>query len=162
MCSSHKFLVVDEKTGQLYHVRRFVRDRVYTKKLLLHYDSDVEYDGTDPYVTVGFDVHRIDVEKGELVYMDGSLGGLAMFVGLNHSFALCAGEFPGVKPDSIYFTDVFSPPYWDGGAYGGHDVGIYNYVDGTISPCYYPVDVESIQRIVPSPMWFTPNFTTFN
>ncbi|KAL6577672.1 hypothetical protein OROMI_010000 [Orobanche minor] len=48
---------------------------------------------------------KIDSERGELVEMkDNWLGGLAMFVGINHSFALPAAGL-GLRPDSIYFTD---------------------------------------------------------
>ncbi|KAL8060961.1 hypothetical protein ABFX02_02G057700 [Erythranthe guttata] len=161
-CVSKKFLLIDEKTDQLYHVRRFVRDTVVPYTFLYHNDAEdeIEYEDSNPYRTIGFDVHKIDLEKGELRYMDGgSLDGLAMFVGPNYSFALRASEYPELKPDSIYFTDVFNPPYWDNGIYGGHDLGIFDYGDRTISPCYYPIDEVSVRRIVPSPLWFTPTTT---
>ncbi|KAL7101658.1 hypothetical protein ACP275_08G068200 [Erythranthe tilingii] len=161
-CVSRKYLVIDEETDQLYHVRRFVKDTLLPFDMLYYNDpsDEVDYEDSNPYRTVGFDVHRVDLEKGELSYMDGgSLDGLAMFVGPNYSFALRASEYPELKPDSIYFTDVFNPPYWDNGIYGGHDVGIFNYRDGTVSPCYYPVDEVSVRRIVPSPVWFTPTTT---
>ncbi|KAL7101356.1 hypothetical protein ACP275_08G049500 [Erythranthe tilingii] len=153
-CYSKKSLVIDEKTDQLFHVRRFVRDKVRCG--FLYYNRpgmDIKYKKNKPYKTVGFDVHKIDIEKGELRYMDRSLDGLAMFVGRNHSFAVRA---PELKPDSIYFTDVCNPPYWLKGTYGGHDNGIFNYCDGTISPCFYPIDPERVKRVVPSPIWFTP------
>ncbi|KAL8039181.1 hypothetical protein ABFX02_10G018100 [Erythranthe guttata] len=86
-----------------------------------------------------------------------TLDGLVLFIGLNHGFVLRGDEFPELKPDSIYFTDTYSPLDLLENTYGGHDLGIFNYKDGTFSPCYYPCDHESIQRIEPSPMWFTPN-----
>ncbi|GER41398.1 hypothetical protein STAS_18110 [Striga asiatica] len=109
-----------------------------------------------PYKTVAFDVHKIDREEGgggKLRYVDGSLNGLAMFVGLNHSFAVMPtnGE---LKPDSIYFTDdkVFNPRnsnyiYEEEKMYVGHDIGIYDYEKKTISPCYYPCEVGRLKRI---------------
>ncbi|GFP78959.1 hypothetical protein PHJA_000039400 [Phtheirospermum japonicum] len=94
--------------------------------------------------------------------MEGSLDGLAMFVGMNHTFALKASDFPGLKPDSIYFTDAhqLTSKY-----YGGHDIGIFDFHDKTTSPCYYPIphfdddvlESSSITSIVPPPMWFTPS-----
>ncbi|EYU41831.1 hypothetical protein MIMGU_mgv1a024697mg [Erythranthe guttata] len=143
-----RFLVVSDHSDELFLVRRFVMERV---------NSDDDSDDV-PYKTIGFDVHRY-CSKGRLFkYMDkGSLDGLAFFIGINHGFALCADDYIGLKPNSIYFTDTYSPPDRCGNTYGGHDIGIFSYEDGTVSPCYYPCDVGSIQRISPSPMWFTPN-----
>ncbi|CAA0832077.1 Unknown protein [Striga hermonthica] len=126
--------------------------------------DDSERDGEYPYKTLAFDVHKIDPGEGgggKLSYVDWSLSGLAMFVGLNHSCAVMATN-GGLKPDSIYFTDdkVFNPRnsnYTDQEEkmYGGHDIGVYDYGKKTISPCYYPCDVGSLKRIMPSPIWFT-------
>ncbi|GFQ02104.1 hypothetical protein PHJA_002354300 [Phtheirospermum japonicum] len=90
--------------------------------------------------------------------MEGSLDGLAMFIGINHSFAMSLT--PGLKLSSncIYYTDsnIFSIP--PSSFYGGHDIGIFYYANRTFSPCYYfPLDVESIKRIMAAPMWFTPS-----
>ncbi|GFP89020.1 hypothetical protein PHJA_001045700 [Phtheirospermum japonicum] len=116
-----------------------------------------------PYKTIGFDVHKInrDAEEEEegLSYLEDSLDGLAMFVGLNHSFAVSATAANGLQPNSIYFTDerLLSPSGWrDDVNYGGHDIGIFDYQNKTISPCYYPCDVQSFKRIIPAPIWFTP------
>ncbi|GFP92570.1 hypothetical protein PHJA_001401200 [Phtheirospermum japonicum] len=82
-----------------------------------------------------------------------------MFIGLNHSFALPAAEYPGLIPNSIYFTDVLrdNTPLkrWVDSIYGCHDVGIFNYENRTFSPCYYPRDFQSIKKIKPPPIWFT-------
>ncbi|KAL3647748.1 hypothetical protein CASFOL_008716 [Castilleja foliolosa] len=103
---------------------------------------------------------ELDGEGGRLSHLvdGGSLDGLAIFVGLNHSFAVSANKDNGLKPNSIYFADDkgFTPsPKWDV-MYGGHDIGIFDYENKTISPCYYPCDVQSFKRIMPEPMWFTP------
>ncbi|GFQ03702.1 hypothetical protein PHJA_002514000 [Phtheirospermum japonicum] len=81
-----------------------------------------------------------------------------MFVGVNHSFAVPASECPGVEPDSIYFTEAkqcYRPPGLnvEERMYGGHDIGVFDYVNKTISPCYYPCDVLSFKKIAPPPMW---------
>ncbi|WMV21621.1 hypothetical protein MTR67_015006 [Solanum verrucosum] len=40
---------------------------------------------------------------------------------------------------------------------GSHDLGIYDYKEGSFSSCYYPIDLDKIQRILPAPIWFTPD-----
>ncbi|KAL3629284.1 hypothetical protein CASFOL_026506 [Castilleja foliolosa] len=125
------------------------------------------------YMTIGFDIFKYDdSEIGNFKYLDrSSLGDLAIFVGKHsHSVAIQATQFPGVKPNSIYFTDgcytgslegdesddEYDHDHFCGG--GGHDIGIYNYQDKTVSPCcYYPCDVQSLKTILPAPIWFFPN-----
>ncbi|KAL3629308.1 hypothetical protein CASFOL_026530 [Castilleja foliolosa] len=120
-----------------------------------------------PYMTIGFDIFKYDSEKGKFEYLDSSsLGDLAIFVGKHsHSVAIQATQFPGVKPNSIYFTDTELTGKLEGNErddnYGlfccGHDIGIYNYQDKTVSSCYYPCDVPSARRILAAPIWFFPN-----
>ncbi|GFQ08691.1 hypothetical protein PHJA_003013100 [Phtheirospermum japonicum] len=61
--------------------------------------SCVKRSGPDddyPHKTIGFDVHKIDRDGRKLSYMgEGSLDGLAMFVGRSRSFAVRAAEYPG-------------------------------------------------------------------
>ncbi|KAL3648032.1 hypothetical protein CASFOL_009000 [Castilleja foliolosa] len=140
-----------------------------------HYDDDddrYKYE-TIPdggrYMTIGFEIFKYDdSEKGKFKYLDrSSLGDLAIFVGKhNHSVAIQATEFPGVKPNSIYFTDgIYTGELegnesndWDDYFWGsGHDIGIFNYQDKTVSQCYYPCDVQGMKIIVPAPIWFFPN-----
>ncbi|KAL3629330.1 hypothetical protein CASFOL_026552 [Castilleja foliolosa] len=115
------------------------------------------------HMTIGFDIFKYDdSEKGKFKYLDSSsLGGLAIFVGLHsHSVAIQATQFPGVKPNSVYFTDVYETGDLEGDEstheiqLRGHDIGIYNYQDKTVSPCYYPCDVPSLKTILPAPIWF--------
>ncbi|KAI3452249.1 hypothetical protein Pfo_008914 [Paulownia fortunei] len=162
LCRHLKYLVFAEHSNQLFLVGRRAMERMgpdgsYVEDI--YYGPHRGVDDSVPYKTIGFDVHKIDREKGELRYMDGSLDGLVMFIGSNHSFALPAAEFPELKPNSIYFADAkeFTPPDWENMAYGGHDPGIFSYQDRTISPCYFPCDVQSIKRIKPSHLWFTPS-----
>ncbi|CAA0824543.1 Unknown protein [Striga hermonthica] len=159
-CRDYQFLVVAEASGQLFHVRRFVKDWMGPKD---YYAVDSYYGpkvgmlkDPPPYVSMGFDVHKYDPETSSLVYMDGSLDGLAFFVGTNNGFALPAAEHPGLKPDSVYYTE---PPQWIhiNLMCGGHDVGIFDYKlkDFCPSPCFYPTDVQSTKTTC-GPKWFTP------
>ncbi|KAL6505737.1 hypothetical protein OROHE_023116 [Orobanche hederae] len=118
-----------------------------------------------PYKTIGLEVFKIDSERGELVEMkDNSLGGLAMFVGINHSFALPAAGL-GLRRDSVYFTDenrVVEPTRFERTNYGGHDNGIFDYQTKGFHSCcdLYPVEFERIRKILPLPLWFTPTPAT--
>ncbi|KAL3629654.1 hypothetical protein CASFOL_026876 [Castilleja foliolosa] len=116
------------------------------------------------YMTIGFDIWKHDSEeKGKFEYLDSSsLGDLALFVGMhNHGIAIKATDFPGVKPGSVYFTDGYYSGSLEGGpddgselSHCGHDIGIYNYKDKTVSPCYYPCDAPSLKTILPAPIWY--------
>ncbi|KAL3647784.1 hypothetical protein CASFOL_008752 [Castilleja foliolosa] len=154
-------LVFVEQTDQLFFVtRHIVRQMAPDGSTVEDLDNDIY-----PYKTVSFDVLKLDWELdgegGRLSHLDGgSLDGLAMFVGLNHSFAVSANEANGLNPNSIYFTDDkgFTPASkWDV-PYGGHDIGIFDYENKTISPCYYPCDIQSFKKIKPEPFWFTPSY----
>ncbi|KAH6781051.1 hypothetical protein C2S52_012288 [Perilla frutescens var. hirtella] len=140
-CRHMKYIVFSEQFDQHFLVMRHV---------MYQGGSNVTEKSSRIYKTFGFDIYKIDREGGKLWHMDRSLDGLAIFVGNNHSFAMCASEFPELKPDSIYFTDAkeLTPT---------HDVGIFDYKNKTISPCSYPSNnVPGITRIAPAPIWFTP------
>ncbi|CAA0832046.1 Unknown protein [Striga hermonthica] len=105
-----RYLVYAEDLRQLFIVTRHLVGQMAPDGSCV---DDSERDGEYPYKTLAFEVHKIDREEGgggKLSYVDGSLSGLAMFVGLNHSCAVMATN-GGLKPDSIYFTDdkVFNP-----------------------------------------------------
>ncbi|CAA0841370.1 Unknown protein [Striga hermonthica] len=112
-----------------------------------------------PYVTIDFDVERYDpATAGVKCVEDSFLGGWALFFGFySDAVALPVAHCPAVvKPGSIYFTDVMGA--WIGeDPSGGHDVGIFNYENKTVSPCYYPCDAQSLKRICPAPMWYFPS-----
>ncbi|GFP93442.1 hypothetical protein PHJA_001488600 [Phtheirospermum japonicum] len=158
LCQDFKHLVVNSDDDLLVVTR-------YT----LDVDPDGSYvdvleEGSEyrPHKTVDFDIQKYDPEDGGFEPVDdSSLGGLALFIGFyNHSVALSTTEFPELKPNSIYFTDPLQTPTFkiDDLPFGGHDIGIFNFQGKTVSPCYYPCDVQSIKRIVPSPVWFFPNW----
>ncbi|CAA0825463.1 Unknown protein [Striga hermonthica] len=135
-----------------YVVESVNSDGVYFDYYLEESPSDLSS------ATIDFDVHRYDPKDGDLKYVEGScLGGWALFVGqYNHSVALRARDFPELKPNSIYFTDVKSDP-WERNDGGNHDIGIFSYEDKTVSPCYYPCDPANLKPIFPEPMWFFPS-----
>ncbi|KAL3647780.1 hypothetical protein CASFOL_008748 [Castilleja foliolosa] len=157
-CSHHTYLVFVEQTDQLFFMTRHI-----VPQMALDGSSvEVLGDNSYPYKTVSFDVLKVDWELGgdggRLSYLDGgSFDGLAMFVGVNHSFAVLATEDNGLKPNTIYFTDdkSITPPKWSDRKYGGHDIGIFDYENKTISSCYYPCDLQSFKKIIPEPIWFT-------
>ncbi|GFP91772.1 hypothetical protein PHJA_001321200 [Phtheirospermum japonicum] len=147
-----------EYEDQLYAVFRYVMERVRPDGSYVNPGTTV-VDVDFPHKTVGFHVYKTKLSALKMYYMErGSIDGLAMFIGRNHSFALSARDYPELKPDSIYYTEAKEFVGDDSVEnYGGHDVGIFNYRDKTFSSCYYPCDVQSIKRIVPAPMWFTPS-----
>lgn len=82
---------------------------------------------------------------------------MTLFIGINHGFALSAADYPDLKPDAVYFTDIETDDYpFHDNIGGGHDIGIFNYRNKTLSPCYYPCDYRSIKRVSPPPFWFIP------
>ncbi|GER35753.1 hypothetical protein STAS_12050 [Striga asiatica] len=119
-------------------------------------DEDDFYRGLLP-VTVDFDVYRYEPEDGELKYVT-SLGGWAIFVGFSSdAVALRAAEFPELNPNSIYFTDGMEDVLIDNYPTGGHDIGVFNYENKTVSPYYYPCDTNNMRKTFPAPMWFFPS-----
>ncbi|KAL6500824.1 hypothetical protein OROGR_027332 [Orobanche gracilis] len=122
------YLVSAEGSGELFVVIRFVRT------------------GNDDYVapTVDFEVYEVDLERGTAVKMEESLGGMAMFVGLNEG--VFVKDVWGLRPDSIYFAYDKRGCYE---RYDGDDVGIFDYGDRKI----YPIDLSHpLNRA----LWFGP------
>ncbi|XP_055819532.1 F-box protein At2g26160-like [Solanum dulcamara] len=81
------------------------------------------------------------------------LGDQAFFLGANASLSIQASQFPGIKPNCIYFTDSWlgAYAYFEKGC--GLDMGVFNLADGSIQPHY---DGVSVSRVCP-PIWVTPN-----
>ncbi|KAL3655008.1 hypothetical protein CASFOL_000794 [Castilleja foliolosa] len=153
-------LVYAEEYNQLFVVTRYVFERMESDGTLgypIYFGKYRGWDNSSPYRTIWLDAYRIDfgVEKSQL--LEGSLDGLAMFIGINHSIAISPTLQLKLTSNCIYYTDTNSVPIPPNAFYGGHDIGIYDYTNRTISPCYYfPFDVEGIKRIMPAPLWFTP------
>ncbi|KAH6766919.1 hypothetical protein C2S52_017902 [Perilla frutescens var. hirtella] len=170
-CWHLKYLVSAVRSDDLFLVVRHVNPRIrnsYSYSDVAEWIYYSKYRGCDysyPYKTVDFDVYKIKINGGKLSYMDASLDGLAMFVGINQSYSMSASEFPELKPNTIYFADEnrlmrLSRSFLHN-EYGGHDNGIFNYETKTFSSCcancpLNPLDYDNIERIDPPPLWFTP------
>lgn len=170
------YLIADQcLSGQLFFIQRYIaEDMMYGRAAAApsYYKKKLD---VYPYKTVSFEVYRFDTNADSdrtLKYMD-SLGDSAFFIGLNGGSVLSAKDHPGIIPNSIYFTDDlnYGPCYGSGtsGAYiwmqdyehidyGGHDIGIYSYSEGSIKKCYYPITVQKCKKIQPSPVWFSPYY----
>ncbi|KAH6806228.1 hypothetical protein C2S51_031059 [Perilla frutescens var. frutescens] len=96
------------------------------------------------YTTVCFVVFKFNEEDGFSCTAVKDLNGLAIFVGVNHSFAIPATGV--LKPNSIYFTDSGRLTSIN----GGHDCGIFDYENKTLYSFY---NITSFNPL----MWFTPN-----
>ncbi|KAL3618528.1 hypothetical protein CASFOL_037610 [Castilleja foliolosa] len=172
MCKQIPYIVFTELHNQHFIVIRFVMDRVAPdgscadiEEILYNPISQRLLVDKYPYKTIGFCVLKVDyrqederrvVDEVRLIKGSGTLDGLTMFIGMNHSFAVSSADFPNLKPNSIYFTDANKN---DNSIYGGHDIGIFDFANKTLSDynCYPFVDVPSFKRIAPPPMWFTPS-----
>ncbi|CAA0813948.1 Unknown protein [Striga hermonthica] len=173
-CRQIPYLVYDNHGDRLFLVVRFVIQRACINRPFADVDS-IPYDPVSdrlmvhlyPHKTIGFSVVELDFETGPISRINGlsrivggcgnSLDGLAMFIGLNHSFAVPSAADSGLKPNCIYFTDSNKHQVPLDSIYGGHDIGIFDYENKTLSPCYYTCDVRSYRRIVPTPVWLTPS-----
>ncbi|KAL9151220.1 hypothetical protein ABFS82_11G039400 [Erythranthe guttata] len=159
-CHTENSLV--EYSGELFFVERFIAESVDSNGCAfdthLCYSPKKGWDDSRPYKTMNFNVYKFDPESRSFRFMDSSLDGLVFFIGRNHAFAIAAAsEYPELKADSIYYTDVTNTSYAIQKIdYGGHDIGIFSYKDRTFSPCYYPCDVKGIKVITPYPIWYTP------
>ncbi|KAL8037427.1 hypothetical protein ABFX02_11G039100 [Erythranthe guttata] len=159
-CHTENSLV--EYSGELFFVERFIAESVDSNGRAfdthLCYSPKKGRDHSRPYKTMNFNVYKFDPESRSFRFMDSSLDGLVFFIGRNHAFAIAAAsEYPELKADSIYYTDVTNTSYAIQKIdYGGHDIGIFSYKDRTFSPCYYPCDVKGIKVITPYPIWYTP------
>ncbi|GAV63467.1 DUF295 domain-containing protein [Cephalotus follicularis] len=79
----------------------------------------------------------------------------SLFLGLTNPICLCVHDFPGLRPNFIYFADddIYLLHYVDEGySYGGHDLGIFNLKDIVLSRT-----IHLVKRIEPPPVWVIPN-----
>ncbi|GER56585.1 hypothetical protein STAS_34327 [Striga asiatica] len=176
-CRQIPYLVNDNHgdRDRLFLVIRFVIQRACINRPFADVDS-IPYDPVSdrlmvhlyPHKTIGFSVVEIHFEtrpaNGRINGLSrivggcgNSLDGLAMFIGMNHSFVVSSAADSGLKPNCIYFTDSNKHQVPLDSIYGGHDIGIFDYENKTLSPCYYPCDVRSYRGIVPTPVWLTPS-----
>ncbi|KAL3655020.1 hypothetical protein CASFOL_000806 [Castilleja foliolosa] len=153
-------LVYAEEYNQLFLVMRYVLLRMCPDGSFfrpLYFGDYRGWDNSFPYRTFGFHAYKIDFGVKKPQFVEGSLDGLAMFIGINHSIAMSITPQLKLNSNCIYYTDSNDLPIPPSSFYGGHDIGIFDYTNTTVSPCYYfPVDIKIIKRIMPAPLWFTP------
>ncbi|PIA42627.1 hypothetical protein AQUCO_02000222v1 [Aquilegia coerulea] len=106
----------------------------------------------DNYVTtVKFDVFKLD-PAGLAWSQIHDMGDTILFLGDNSSISRTVSNFPGCKPNCIYYTDDVSMEREVGGLYDPQDMGIYNLADGTHQP-HYPT---TSRKNFPTPIWIEP------
>ncbi|KDP40095.1 hypothetical protein JCGZ_02093 [Jatropha curcas] len=129
--------------------------------IVIRYQSSIREDGSlfcpesfdlldrFPSKTVWFDLGKIDFEKQTLEPVD-CLGDAVVFLGANESFSVSASDYPGLRPNCIYFSND-PPAYYryTGKPYGGCDTGVFSLEDHSISHGY-PFELGESQ---PPPIW---------
>ncbi|PHT53858.1 hypothetical protein CQW23_08320 [Capsicum baccatum] len=114
--------------------------------------QDIEEDVSNiTYGTTNIRVYQVDLPDGKVTETR-DLRGMAFFLGANASLSVQASQYPGIKPNHIYFTDDFFETYTAYIEGGGSDMGVFNLADGSIQPHY---NVVSLSRVCP-PTWVTP------
>ncbi|KAF5177001.1 Ubiquitin-protein ligase protein [Thalictrum thalictroides] len=105
------------------------------------------------YDTVKFEVYKLDFDN--LAWEEvKSLGQHSLFLGFNTSRSLLASDSTSTfRRNCIYFTDDNSMHYIGVGVEGGHDMGVFDLEDGTITP-HYTGKSTSFHS---PPLWIIPN-----
>ncbi|PKI69864.1 hypothetical protein CRG98_009739 [Punica granatum] len=119
---------------------------------LYAYISDIHH------LTSSFKVYQMKSIEGniELVESD-QLDGRALFLGHNHSCSILASDFPGCRPNCIYYMDD-----WMEAAYqplGAIDIGVFSLEDQCTRPLYVPTPK---QWELPPPIWIVPQGNPVN
>ncbi|KAK4365488.1 hypothetical protein RND71_016846 [Anisodus tanguticus] len=110
-----------------------------------------EYGLKKTYETRNFLVFQIDLDACKCTPTR-DLGDRAFFLGANASLSVQASQFPGIKPNHIYFTDNCLDAYIKSKEGGGSDMGVFNLADGRIQLHY---NGFTRSRVCP-PIWVTP------
>ncbi|KAK4350536.1 hypothetical protein RND71_029849 [Anisodus tanguticus] len=93
------------------------------------------------YGTTDFHVFQIDLAAGKVTETR-ELGDMAFFLVANASHSVQASQFPGIKPNHIYFTDDYFITYINYKEGGGLDMGVFNLGDGSIQHHYDGVSLS--------------------
>ncbi|XP_049396658.1 F-box protein SKIP23-like [Solanum stenotomum] len=149
-----------ESLGTLFIVVRYgVGIRYITddsERIPLTLTQDDIFDDLDEELTYGttnIRVFEVDLVTGKLTQTK-ELGDTAFFIGHNASRSVQPSQFPGIKPNHIYFTDDYWESYLVFEEGGGLDMGVFNLADGTILPFPHYKGV-SLSPVCP-PTWVTP------
>lgn len=134
-----KCYLMESSSGELLNVERFLEEK----------------DDLCQFVTCDFKVcklNRSDRQPRPIWVEVESIGGDSLFLGDNHSFSLVASQFPGCRPNSIYYTDdytdimLYEP-------FGPRDMCIFSLEDKSFQMHYtlYPSHKD-----MPPPIWIVP------
>ncbi|XP_055821697.1 putative F-box protein At5g55150 [Solanum dulcamara] len=137
---------------QFVYIRYVTDDRGRIPLTHIPGEDDDEENISYTYRTKTFLVYKFDLDNCKATQTR-DLGDRAFFLGPNASLSVQASQFPGIKPNHIYFTDNCLNAYlqFEGGV--GLDMGVFNLADESIQPHY---DGVSLSRVCP-PIWVTPN-----
>ncbi|KAF9609276.1 hypothetical protein IFM89_014470 [Coptis chinensis] len=117
-----------ELSGDLLLIRDFVVESVYHDRFLV------------------FKLDQLEVKWIKVK----SLGGHSLFLGANSPLSLPAVEFPGCKPDCIYFTDDYYLNCMTSHGVGPRDMGVFSLEDGTLE--HFQMDGD---MIFPPAIWLS-------
>ncbi|XP_058190640.1 putative F-box protein At3g25750 [Rhododendron vialii] len=87
------------------------------------------------------------VERVEIHSLDDD----TLFLGDNYSLSVSASDYPGCRPNCIYYTDDCI----DDNPYGSQDKGIYCLLDRRFAP-HYRAKTEEKYFHLPRPIWIVP------
>ncbi|PIA42671.1 hypothetical protein AQUCO_02000250v1 [Aquilegia coerulea] len=100
-----------------------------------------------------FEVYKLDFHSKKWIELN-DLGDHAVFVGTNTSFAISTSGNPGLKGNSIYFTDDTTECYISGDGGGGRDMGIFDF---QTKACMHFCSGGDILSSLCPPLFFLPS-----
>ncbi|CAK9186233.1 unnamed protein product [Ilex paraguariensis] len=125
-------------------------DLLIVQRFLIRIKSD-----DNRHVTYRFKIFKLQFnpnEEAERVEVK-SLGGDALFLGDNQSMAVLASDFPGCRPNCIYFTDHYLMVAHPPPVYGRCDLGIFNVDDGSFQGL---CNLDCSQKHLVPAIWILP------
>lgn len=115
-----------------------------------------KYDSSVCLLTLRFEVYEVKEKEGKMEHITElkRLDGQALFLGHNHSELVVTSDFPGSKPNCVYYMDDCinrnAGPYRP---YGPIDVGVYSLEDECAEPLYV---ADPLMKRMPPPIWIIP------
>lgn len=149
------YLVVSE--GDMLLIQRVIGDRVNGDGQIVNEEDLLPEDDEDgnnhplvcPYRTLGFVILKWDLELCAWKEVESLPDDQAIVLGGNQTIALSVKNYPGIKKNSIYFSDNYWDRMKEDYLYGGHDNGIYDLETRSVE-----MFVDS-NRFDPTPFWIT-------
>ncbi|XP_038709376.1 F-box protein At2g26160-like [Tripterygium wilfordii] len=158
--NSNCLVIVAREETMITHLSRCLGSSVYLVKSsegkLMMIRRIMKEVGAYKYITQRFRVYQLlqssKYGKGEWVEMK-SMGDDAVFVGDNETVCVPAADFPGCKPNSIYF--IGNNVKYCGRMYyfQPYEVGSFNLEDGSISRHYL---YDQCTKPLPPSIWIVP------